>query len=205
MIETAMLFGTLATLTGSNGKPLRFMDGLVPWATTNAPAANISQYTTGRSSKTWEAEGKDWLNEKLEIIFRQGSQERFCICGNQVLSGLNKLAEMDASIKLEPNATSYGIKIRRWETNFGVINFKTHPMFNQDADLRKTALIFNLANIDYAYLKNRDTRFLKSKASDDFGEYGFDGKQEGWITECTAHWGIPEEYGILMEFDTDAA
>lgn len=204
-IEMTLLFGELATLTGENGKPLRFMDGLVPWAFTNTPAANISQYTTGRSAKTWESEGKDWLNEKLEILFRQGSSERFCICGNQVLSGLNKLAEMDSSIKLEPNATSYGIKIRRWETNFGVINFKTHPLFNMVADLRKTALIFNLANIEYAYLQNRDTKFLKSKSTDEFGEFGFDGKQEGWITECTAHWGIPEEYGILMEFDTDAA
>lgn len=198
-IEKASIFGVQTSGTGSNGKPKRTTDGIINFLRTNVPD-NIVDATrdTDFTGKTWVEYGEDFLEKQLEITFRWGSDEKVAFCGSQALLGVAKLAKAGGQINLTPQSTSYGIKTIEWVTPYGIIHFKTHPLFTREAAWRKNMLIVDPVNIVTRPLNERDTQFLDASTG------GVDATTEEWLTELGFEYQHGETHMYLQMIGDDS-
>ena len=201
-LEKAFFWGIRTENTGANGKPERTTMGLVQAIKTGAPQ-NVNDYTlnTTFTGQTWLEGGEEWLDTMLEQIFRFGGSEKLAFAGSGALLGINRLAKASGQINLQPQTTSYGLKVSEWITPFGTIYMKTHPLFSYDATTRNAVVIVEPQELSYRYID--DTMFIA-----DDGEHGhnrLDGTKEEWLTECGLEYHHPIKFGYLSGFNTDNA
>lgn len=196
-MENAFLWGINTTNTGENGKPERTTMGLCTAIQTYAPD-NVSAYNleSAYSGKTWAQSGKDWLEAKLAQIFKYGSDTKMCFAGAGAIIGLNTLAETYGHINIEPGQTSFGLKVTRWITPWGVLELKRHPLFTHMGTYNNSLVIFEPKNLTYVYLKDRDTKFVDDKDSRNSGN--LDGLQEYYITEAGLEFHNSISHGLLF-------
>ncbi len=203
-MEKAFMFSVRSTGTGSNGKPERSTWGLRDFILTNA-TSNVSNYQTspGYGSVGWTAAagGIKWLNEKLEIIFRHGSNEKLGLIGNQGLLGLNRLAQADASINITPLTVSYGIRVLEWITPFGTLFLKTHPLMSHRQALRRDVMIIEPDKLKYRYID--DTFFVSDPQDRKNRNNSRDGTEEEFITEAGMELHHPKAFGYLSGLGLD--
>jgi hypothetical protein len=200
-MELAFLWGIRTLGIGANGKPERTTMGLINYLRTYA-AANNSNYVAdaGYAGQNWITGGEDWLNEKLEVIFRYGSSEKLCFAGSGALLGLNRLAKAGAQITLTPQTKAYGIDVHQWITPFGTLNVKTHPLFSYDVTTRNMIVIFEPKNIKYRYID--DTTFYPEGEKQNTGRGRVDGKSEEYLTEAGLEFHHPQTGGLLTGFNS---
>jgi hypothetical protein len=201
-MELALILSIMTTNTGANGKPERTTHGLIPFLKQYA-AANNSHYTTdtNHSGETWLVGGEEWLNERLEVIFRYGSNEKMAFAGSGALLGMNRLAKAGAQITLNPTDEAYGIKVLKWITPFGVLNVKTHPLFSYDPTNRNSLVIFEPSNIKSRHID--DTTFYSEKDNQNTGHNRIDGIKEEYLTETGLEFHFPQTGGLLTGLNTD--
>ena len=180
--------------TGDNGKPERTTQGIVPFIKEFA-SDNVSDYTKQSGVATWAGGGEDWLDEKLEQIFRYGSQEKIAYCGSGALLGINKLAKAGGHINLNPTSGSYGMKVTEWITPFGVLMLKTHPLFSYESTNRNSMVIVDPANMAFNYID--DTFFKKDTGEREGGYQAVDGSKEEYLTEGGFEFHHPLAFGYL--------
>lgn len=199
-MEKAWLFGIPTEGTGSNGKPERTTEGIIPFLRRTIPAnVNDFQLNSTYTGKKWldDGGGEDWLDAYLETLFRYGSSEKLMICGSGALLGLNKLAKANSHMTLTSSTKSYGIKVTEWITPFGTLNMLMHPLFNIEATLRYSALILEPANLKYRYIQ--DTKFFgegTQAAAPGTNGGRIDGKEEEYLTEA----GLEYHHGYTAMF-----
>lgn len=199
-LEMALLFGIRTLGTGANGKPERTTMGLIQFLKTYATANNGNYVTDADyAGKDWTTGGEDWLNEKLEVIFRYGSRDKFAFCGSGALLGLNRLAKAGAEMTLTPTSKSYGIQVTDWITPFGTISLKTHPLFSFNAADRNRVVIFEPKNCKYRFID--DTTFYPEGEKQNTGHKRLDGKAEEYLTECGLEFHHPQTGAILDGFN----
>jgi hypothetical protein len=198
-MEKAFLFGIKTEGTGSNGQPERTTQGIIDCIRENA-AANVVDYSldTDYKGKTWLASGEDWLDEKLEVLFRYGAQEKLAFCGSGALLAINKLVKQLGHFEFTTKTAAYGIKVVEWVTAFGVIYLKTHPLLSYNTVDRYTMIIHEPKNLKYKYID--DTNFVPDKSS---GSGRVDGKNEEFLTECGLEFSFPEGCGIFTGVGKD--
>lgn len=92
-----------------------------------------------------------------------GSQNKLAICGSTFLGVMTKYAEELGQIFLEPKDKTYGLQIRTLIHAWGELRMINHPLFSEHPAWRGAAMIFDTRNINYRYLKGRDTRFLRER------------------------------------------
>lgn len=208
-IEQAILWGIRDETTGENGHPERTTMGIVEWLRTWAPQ-NCDDFTLNSdyTGDKWEDGGMTWLDERLEIQFRHGADEKLMVAGSGVLLGINKLAKKYGNINLTPTTTEFGMKVMEWITPFGVIYIKRHPLFSYQATTRNMGIIIEPKHFVYRYIDDTffcsDPNYLKGKAANAKGGFAFrDGIQEGFITECGFEFHFPKRHGILNGFNQD--
>ena len=196
-MEKAFLWGIRTENTGANGKPERTTWGLIP-AIRDGASDNVVDYTTDSdySGETWVAKGKEWLDEKLEQIFRYGSMEKLAFAGSGALLGIQRLAENNSTIQIKSRQMDFGIKVTEWITVFGSIFIKTHPLFSYEATDRNSMVVFEPAMLKYKYID--DTKFLKNRQ--DTGE---DGSKDEYLTECGLEYHHPTKFGFFSGMNTD--
>lgn len=202
-IERALLWGVKTERTGANGKPERTTMGYVTFMRTYAPNNVVDFKFDTTSTGTWASLGYDWLNEKLEFLFRYGSTDKFVLCGNEALMGINALAKSNSSIYIEPGLSLYGMNVRRWVTPFGNLILKTHPLFNTDAVMRKALVIMELQNLRTRYID--DTMFKPDDRTNKGGTGQIDGTREEWLTELGLEFHFPETGMLLYNVGQAAA
>jgi len=199
-MELAFLWGIRTENTGDNGKPERTTQGLINFIRANA-AANCDDFSLNAtySGDTWAASGETWLKTILEQIFRYGASEKLCLCGSGVLLGLDALAMQGGQINLQPAQKTYGMQIMTWLTPFGVVHFKTHPLFSYDATTRNMAVIFEPKELTYRYID--DTTFYGESSSkkhpEGYGSRRIDGTEEEYLTEAGMEFDFPTKCGVL--------
>jgi hypothetical protein len=204
-MEKAFFWGAKSLTTAGNGQIKRTLDGIVPFVRANA-SGNIFDYKNDAtfSGQSWLAGGQKWLNEKLEQIFRFNEGELMCFCGSGAVLGINRLAQDGGFIQLSPESKAYGIKIVNWNTPFGDLFLKTHPLFSYESSTRNMMVVFNPRNLVYCYLNangvNRDTNLIK-----DVQIPGVDGKTDEWLTECTLEIHHPTSFGVFYGVNEDNA
>lgn len=206
-MEKAFLFGISSELTGSNGKPERTTLGLIPAIrggyTGHAGASSagtVNDYVSNSSysGQTWLQGGEDWLDTQLEVIFRKGSNEKLAFAGTGALAAINKLVKNGGNFDYTETTESYGIKVMRWVTAFGVINIMTHPLFTEQATTRYSMVIFEPKDIKFRYID--DTMYKKDPTMEEGGWTNRDGIKEEYLTEAGLEYHHPDGWGYLYGF-----
>jgi hypothetical protein len=87
--------------------------------------------------------------------FRYGSSSKVMLAGFPVVSNISLLAEQ--SLRTVPPAKTYGIDVRELVTPFGRYMIVPHKLMEGDT-WKKMALIADLSNLGYRYLKDSDTQ-----------------------------------------------
>jgi len=208
--ELAMLWGVRTERVGDNGKLERTTLGLVNFIRTYA-AANCDDYSTSVDAlydgNPWTTAGETWFKNYLEQIFRYGSNEKLALCGSGALLGIDALAMSNGQMNLDPGQKSYGMAITRWQTPFGVLNMKTHPLFSYDATTRNMMIIIEPKELEFDFIT--DTTFYgessAKKHPEGYGSRRIDGTDEEYLTEAGLMFGLAEKCAILNGVGVDNA
>lgn len=185
---------------------------LYQWELGNTTNGGAFDYRPGGSDITasaWDADEnkrildfqnatitKDEFNDIIERAFRYNNDESFekcCLCGGGLIKHFNKFVDQESlkTTKLSTKET-YGMNVTTWESPFGVLHFKMHPLFNQTAVFRNSGFILDVKNIKYTPFQDADTHLLKMRQPRDF-----DGRKDEWLTEYGLEVRWPENHMFL--------
>jgi len=172
-IEWSILFGRPSETTGTNGKPLRTMAGLLY----QIPASRKKIFSagTGATRLTYE--------NFLAGVYRAfeysspAGDERMMICGNVALNALNKMANRNPAggtsssthmITWGGPLKAYGMNLRELILPQGRLLVRSHPLLNRHGRYvsgtwtpgiyNSSCWILDFSSIEYVSLKGRDTR-----------------------------------------------
>lgn len=209
--EKNYLFGIPSEGIGSNGKPERTTLGLIPaivggqTGQASGHAGTVKDFTTDTSysGQSWLQGGEDFLDTYLEQMFRYGDPEKMALCGNLAVQGINKLVKSGGDYSFTPMTAEYGINVTRWKTPFGSIYLKTHPLFNYEAAMRRSMVIFEPRNISRAYITQ--TTFYPDAEQKNTGYTRRDGIKEEFLTEDGLKYHGIHGWGYLTGIGSDSA
>jgi hypothetical protein len=216
--EKAFLFGTKRVdnvsdpITGDI-TPRRQTGGII-WFLEQWEAAN-SEYRGGAGAPAITSNSQDekriinigeggtagtvaWseLNRYLERAFRctnNKSFEKIFMCGSGFLATINTVFEQRAQLNKDFVVQKvYGMNVCTWETPFGTVHFKTHPLFSQDPTLRNDGLLLDVQNLKFRALNDSDTTLLPNRQPRDY-----DGRKDEWLTEAGLEVNFPESHMYL--------
>lgn len=198
-MERALIFGHPTEGTGANGKPERTTGGIIYFIRANA-SANVVDFTldTDYTGETWLDKGEEWLDTKLEVLFRYGGREKLAVAGSGAVLGINRLVKGKGKFEFKSSTKSYGIQVMEWVTAFGVINIITHPLFSYNTVDRNSMVILEPRFLKYRYID--DTKFYPDSSS---GSGRIDGKNEEWLTEAGLELHYPDAFGYFMGVGED--
>ena len=198
-IEKAFLFGIRTENVGSNGMPERTTGGLV---TAIKSSGTLGDYVIDKTATTtWVAGGEDWLNGKLEQIFRYGSGDKLAFVGSGVLLGIQALVKAGVTYTFN-RETIYGYNVTQWVTPFGTINLMTHPLFSFEPTNRFSMMIFEPNGLKYRFID--DTDFYGDGDKQNTGAGRKDGFDEEFLTEAGLEYHHPMAWGYLNNVGVDA-
>jgi hypothetical protein len=136
--------------------------------------SNAATYTTGginyfASTNVTDFEDLvtiDAFEDFLSDIFKTGSKQKICFCGNQVVNVVAKLVRTNANMNMKPADEAFGIKVNRWETYHGTLDLWTHPLFSESTVLDDWGVVVDTGNLRYRFLKGLDTHFRQDVVKD---------------------------------------
>lgn len=199
-MEMAAFFGEKTEGTGSNGQKERTTQGCLSFLNENN-SSNIRNFQTS-TALTWEQAGEDWFDESLEVLFRYGKDNRIAFCGSGALLGIQKLVKRIGTFSFTPTTVAYGIKVTRWDTPFGSIYLKRHPLFTSiKSYMTNNIVCMDLENAIYAYIQ--DTIFKRDAGQTAAGYQAIDGTKEEFLTEAGFEWHHPETFMWLKGVGLD--
>jgi len=205
-MEKAFLWGYRSRNTGANGKFERTTMGLIPALVYGSDGTSnvgvTSDYTTDETydGLTWLQGGEDWLDEKLEEMFRYGRREKLAFCGSGTILGINRLVKSAGMYRLEKGEIGYGIKVMNWITPFGTISMIIHPLFSYEVTNCNSMVIFEPESLKFKYIT--DTMFRKAPPANE-SQVSIDGTTEEYLTEAGLEYHHPNGWGYLNGFNSD--
>jgi hypothetical protein len=161
---------------------------------TGAPALTLNTSDEKRIiESTAGAIGWKALNGYMERAFRTTNDktfEKLFLCGSGFLGAINAALESKATVNKDfTSQRVYGMNVVTWETAFGTVHFKTHPLFSRQPNLRYNGLLLDVQNLKYRALNDSDTTLLTNRQANDF-----DGRKDEWITEAGLEVNFPESH-----------
>ncbi len=168
--------------------------------TNNVGTVDAYDFNTDYSGQTWLQGGEDWLDEQMEVIFRYGASEKMAWCGSGAVLGIQRLVKNSGHYNIEKNEGAYGIKVLSWITPFGVVHFKTHPLFSFEATNRNVMVIHEPKDMKIRTIT--DTMF-EGENPEARGYTKIDGTKEQYLTELGWEYHHPNGWGYLKGFNTD--
>lgn len=210
-MEKAVIFGERSKITsGSDPTAVQYTTGGILWFLKQWELGSLYGNTAATvdsdDTKRIIANSSGDMNEKLydkyvERIFRvtnNRANEKLCLCGNGFLNVINQMYKsksvLDGGM---PLTATYGMDVVRHRSPFGTLFYKTHPLFNQSATLRFSALFVDTGNMVYRYVIGRDTDLLTNRQGNDE-----DKRIDEWLTEAGFEIRFPESF-MWMENVTD--
>jgi len=200
-MERGFLFGVRAEITGENGHPQRFTQGLVPFikgATASGSTVDDYSLNTDYAGDAWTTSGEDWLDEQLADVFKYGSSERLALCGTGAINAINRLAKAGGTINLQPTSPAYGLRVLEWIHPQGTIYLKRHPLFTYEDTNNYTMVLFEPKNLKERYIQQ--TKYYDDKSS---GSGRIDGLKEEWLTEVGLEFHYPQTCAYLNGVGVD--
>lgn len=194
-MERAWYRGQRYEGTGDNGQPLRFGRGIENWIKSDSDAVN-SDFRIDNAGTAWLDGGEDWLDTKLEQIFRYNDNKVLLgLCGSGFLKGINSLAKDAGQVTLDPTGGAYGLQAVKWTTPFGVVMLMTAPLFSFAVEDRYKCILGDPRRLKYRYVD--DTMFLKDPSDKIAGYTRRDARDELWLTEAHLELHHPKSWGLL--------
>jgi len=219
LLERSFFFGQRYedTVVNEDGDtvPRRFMGGiewyLRQWELGNTGNGGAGNYRVGGSdvsTSAWDTTDEKRIIEVngnmsgsqfemlLERLFRftnDTSYEKLGFCGGRFLKAFVEYVGSNHVVKREMfQVGKAGFECHEYETPFGSIFLKTHPLFNDNAALWHDCFFLDLADFTYTYLQDSDTELLKNRQLPDA-----DYRKDEWLTECGLEVIMPEQNMIL--------
>jgi hypothetical protein len=141
------------------------------------------------------------FNAYMERLFRVTSnqaQEKLVLCGTGFLASINTMFAGKAVLHLNMEAKQkFGWDIVSHLTPFGMVHYKTAPLFSQNATLRYSGLFLDVWNLIYRYMDGRDTTLLKMRQPNNA-----DYREDEWLGECGLELRFPESHMYIKNFTT---
>ena len=193
-LERAFWMGVRSTGT-KNGKPRRTTAGVY----NQMSASNIFPFPNGEVDM-------DTIETRMEIIFREGSNEKVVFCGNKALSAINTAVRKNSAYQWTTGEKEYGMNVTKLICPHGTLVFKTHPLFTQISGgttagtpyygMNTWAFIVDMKEIEYRYMKERDVKYEA-----DLQAVGQDGLKFGYIGECGIELHHPTVHHLWQQVD----
>ncbi len=200
-MEKAFIWGEKGVDT-SGDEPKRYTRGIVTALEKEGPAQNIDDFQgNGNYTGTWLADGKDWLNERLEILFRYGTGEKMVLCGSGALKGLNDLAEELGTYNIDETQTTFGMSLKRWLTPFGTVMLKTHPLMSRSPAWRNQMIVLEPRRLRMRHVQ--DTIYKTDPSEDQTTNDSRDRDEEEFLTEIGLEYGHLNTMGLLGSVGVD--
>lgn len=133
----------------------------------------------------------EWFDSMIERTFRHSnntSDEKLVVLGNGAALVLNNMWRNHTQLTSRlPLTDTYGMNMISYESPFGTLHFKTHPLFNADDEWRYNMLIIDVNNIKYRPMQDSDTALLKNRQANDA-----DHRKDEYLTEAGFEFWMPE-------------
>lgn len=200
-IERALFFSRMATdfTNTESSAPRRTMNGIY------AQIPSARHFQVKNNNKVGGFVSYDMLDELVSEVFRYGGQEKVVFCGNRVMLAISQMARYSDGqfFTMKPGVRRYGWSFNELTFSHGTLMFKTHPMFNQHyssvvgdtvnyASLDATMVCLEMGDLEYKYLKNRDTKMEKG-----LERIGEDAQKWGFLTECSICVKRPDRHMVI--------
>lgn len=198
-IERALLFGARSSYVGADGLPTRTFGGILwhmqQWEAGTPYGVAASTVDTDDNKRIISNTGGT-MNDKtyngyLERLFRKTNNranEKLCLCGSGFLNVISQMYASRTTLWSSlPMTDTYGLDVVRHRTPFGVIYYKTHPLFNENTILRNNALFIDPNFMKWRKFPGRDTDILKNRQDN-----GADYRKDEWFTEGGFEMQFPE-------------
>lgn len=184
-LEKAFIFGLRTQRNGSNNKPERTLGGVKSYLSTN-----VGDYSTDPrfAGQSWATGGEDWFDATLEQIFDWGKDERLILCGAGALGAIQRLVKARGTVELTRQTKSYGISVQTYETVFGTVHFKRHPLFTQQATTRYSMFVVEPQNLKTVI--SRDTKYQQNIQDNDA-----DAQKDQYIAEMSLEVHLEKTHG----------
>lgn len=210
-MEKAFIFGPRTQSNSEDGTLYKRTTGGILWylnqweagTTYGNTAATVDSDDNKRIiTNTAGTMSLDLLDTYHERIFRgavlNNSNEKLVLCGSGALKTVNKLCASGVEIQVNsPMKEKFGWDVRTMVTPYGSINFVTHPLFSQNANLRFSMLYLDPAALCYRYFPGRDSLLLK-----DQGPNNADYIEDEWFSEAGLQVTIPESCMLINNVRT---
>ncbi len=177
--ERAFLFGTKRTTTGSNSRAIRATGGIIYWLSTNSVAAG-GTLTHGT------------MESLCEKVFRYGSSTKVMLCSRRVMSQLDNIAE--ARIETVPEASTYGVKMRRYVSGHGDLMIKIHDMLIND--YAGYGIVIDMANVSKRFTVNREGK-RDALLRTNIQTPDEDAEKDEYLSEVGLHIHLEKSHGLL--------
>lgn len=153
-IEMAFMFGRQAEVTGTNGKPQRFMSGFRDFI----PAGN----TTVFSAPTTAASFSDAVAPAFNFDMG-GGDTRIGFCGNTARTELGKVIQNTTGIRIDLGdiVKVFGIDFQEFILPMGRVLLKSHPLLSQHPLYKKSMFLLDFSAIKYVTMKGRPDAKVK--------------------------------------------
>ena len=192
-MEWANLLGVLKTKVGPNGKPRRFMEGVITAMRRLAAAGEMDSrlynYATDPAfaGMSWLSGGWDWLKGIMNDTSRTstGTSEKEVYCGILAWQAINDIVEDRGSYKIEDLHSGFGIRIRKVYGLHKTLNLIEHPLFSENPAFQRAAFITEMGLFKQRPMRNRSLKYIPGRSRDTDGYVWIDGIKAGWMAEVS--------------------
>jgi hypothetical protein len=196
-MERAWFWGQASELL-SGDQPKRTTDGIVQVIRDNGDSDNENDFSGADFTVTL-------MEQWLQNVFRYGSTQKVCFCGNTFLMVINQAIRLAGftQYQLTSQERIYGMNIQRLLCPFGEVFMKPHPLFNAmpgglnpDAggayySWGETGVFIDMQYLKYRPLRNSDTKYLANRQGN-----GIDGLTSEYLTEAGLEVGVAKAHSI---------
>lgn len=206
-IEKSMIFGRKNLVTNpASGLPeyntagiLYFLQqwelGTVYGNTAATVDTDDNKRLIANSGGTMSERTYDGYLERLFRVTNNKTNEKLCLCGSGFLMILNQMYRNKTVLQAKQGSAdeTYGMSVVSHMTSFGIIHYRTHPLFSANPIMRFNGLFLDVHNLRYRFLMGRDTDLLKSRQPNDA-----DYRKDEWMTEAGQELRFPESHMYLQ-------
>lgn len=174
------------------GELVTLTKGVIPTIREFAPDNYFDfRYDADFAGKTWAQAGRDFFYKVHEHLGLYGDEPHLCFSGLGAFTGLNKLADDNSAYQLQPGATYYGIKVKKFISVHREMELVMHPLLARESATANMIVGLTLKNLGYVYMEGRDTN------REDVTPKGFDGVMEQYQTDCGLEMHHPATHFVI--------
>jgi hypothetical protein len=205
-IEKSFIFGRKAQTTNASGLPEYYTGGILYWleqfeagtaygvdaatADTDDNKRIITNSSGVLSEKTY-----DGYLERLFRVTNNKTNEKLVLCGSGFLKVLNQMYRNKSVLNVQQGSKdqTYGMSVVTHLTSFGVIHYRTHPLFSDNPAMRYNGLFLDCHNLKYRNMQGRDTEILANRQPNNA-----DYREDEWLTEAGLEVRFPDSHMYLQ-------